>query len=55
MHKTKSAQTQHKTEDQKSYWVFPDFIFQIATILSRKRNPDWFSAEEKNGTINLHA
>jgi len=47
MHKTKSAQIQHKTEDQKSYWVFPDFIFRIATIMSGIRNPDCFSAEEK--------
>jgi len=27
--------------------VFSDFIFQIATILSGKRNPDCISAEEK--------
>jgi len=36
MHKMKSVQTQYKTEDQKPFWMFPDFIFRIVTMLSGK-------------------
>ena len=52
MHKTKSAQTQNKTEDQISFWVFSDLIFRIATNMSEKGNLDCLSAEEKK-TVKL--
>jgi hypothetical protein len=55
MHTTQSAQTQYKSDTENKYWVFPDFIFRIATIQSGKRNPDCYSAEEKNSTNYLHA
>jgi len=42
MHKTL-----YKTTYQKPFWVFPDFIFRIAIIQSKKRNSERFSAEEK--------
>jgi len=37
MHTPKSAQTQYKTDDQNKYWVFPDFIFRIASMHKKKK------------------